>query len=170
MTTAKTKTKSNEYMQEIGWQADGMRQHIELMQAGVLGHANEIGDLARRIADLSAELDKVETKREYVAKEAGWRPAFYDTSYGRDQTERAAIFNKVVEFLLSIGCQPKWSAGHDGSDFDPKYGIHIASVTYKGKTFDHNPCYQVNYELPADLIEKLDAKFPQTNRREIDNV
>jgi hypothetical protein len=130
------------------------------MAAGVAGHADDIAGFARRIVDLSAELDKVEIKPESPERKAGWRSAFYDTAYDRDQTERMALFDRVVEFLLLIGCKPTWTAGHDGSDCNDKYGVIIAGVTYKGKKFDHNPCYQVEYELPTDLIQKLDEKLP----------
>ena len=70
-----------------------------------------------------------------------------------------AIFDSVVEFLRSIGCQLTWSCCHDGSDIDFEYGIHINSITYKGENYEHNPCYNVRYEFPPELLEKLDAKF-----------
>jgi hypothetical protein len=95
-------------------------------------------------------------------KWAVWTEAFYDTDYGRDQIDhsrRAAIFNGVVEFLLSIGCQLKRTCCWDGSDFDPEYGWIISDVTYQGKHYDHDPCFQVRSELPTELVEKLDAKF-----------
>ena len=88
-----------------------------------------------------------------------WTEAFYDRDYGRDQTRRMAIYDRVVNFLQSIGCRVSWTAGHDGSDFNNDCGIFIASVTYQGKEFEHNPCYQIRYELPTELTEKLDAKF-----------
>jgi hypothetical protein len=89
-----------------------------------------------------------------------WTHAFYDREYyQQDQTRRMAIFDSVVEFLRSIGCQLTWSCCHDGSDIDFEYGIHINSITYKGENYEHNPCYNVRYEFPPELLEKLDAKF-----------
>jgi hypothetical protein len=158
--TAKPAERSEILREMIVSDAGCLRHEIELMAAGVPGHADNIVDFARRIVDLSAELDKVESKPEYRRREAGWRSAFYDTAYDKDQTERMALFDKVVEFLLSIGCKPTWTAGHDGSDRDDNYGVIIASVTYKGEKFERNPCYQVEYELPADLIQKLDENLP----------
>jgi hypothetical protein len=161
MRMTNTTAERDEILQEIVLETDCMRHHIELMMAGVRGHGYDIAHFARRIADLSADLDKIDSETsEYRAPEVGWRPAFYDTAYDRDQTERAMVFNDVVGFLLSIDCRPRWSAGYDGSGIDNKYGIYISDVTYRGKTFDHNPCYQVDYELPADLIKKLDERFP----------
>lgn len=44
-----------------------------------------------------------------------WTEAFYDRDYGRDQTRRMAIYDRVVDFLQSIGCRVSWTAGHDGA-------------------------------------------------------
>ncbi len=92
-------------------------------------------------------------------EQALWTHAFYDRDYQRDQTGRIAIFDRVVEFLTSIGCRVKWTAGHDGADINLDYGIHVATVTYNGTKYRHNPCYRIHCELPAELLEKLDAKF-----------
>ena len=50
-------------------------------------------------------------------------------------------------------------AYYDGSDIDPFYGRYISDITYKGTEYEHNPCYRFHYELPKELIERLDAKF-----------
>jgi hypothetical protein len=92
-------------------------------------------------------------------EQALWTHAFYDLDYQRDQTRRIAIFDRVVDFLTSIGCRVKWTAGHDGSDNDFEYGVHISGVSYKGIEYMHNPCYRVHCELPDELLEKLDIKF-----------
>ena len=88
-----------------------------------------------------------------------WTDAFYDSDYGKDQTRRLATFDYVVEFLVSLGYKVKWTAAHDGSDLDPTYGIHIAGIIYEGREYEHNACYNVRYELPPDLLAKLDNKF-----------
>jgi hypothetical protein len=88
-----------------------------------------------------------------------WTEAFYDTDYGKDQTRRMAIFDDVFGFLKSIGCQPKWTCRYDGSDYDYDYGIIISTVAYNGRTYNHNPCYKIDYELPAEVLEKLDTHF-----------
>ena len=93
------------------------------------------------------------------ACEALWTEAFYDRAYGRDQTRRLIIIKSVVEFLIRIGCHVKWNACHDGSDIDPEYGIYISGITYEGTEYEHNPCYQIRYELPPKLLEKMDREF-----------
>jgi hypothetical protein len=74
-----------------------------------------------------------------------WKEAFYEG-------ERM-IYENVMDFLLDIGCQPKWSFAESG-----EY-IFINKVTYEGKEYDHDPSHNIEYELPAGLIEKLNAKF-----------
>ena len=97
---------------------------------------------------------------------AVWMHAFYDDSYGEDQTERLAICSKVSKFLISIGCRVSWTVGHDGSDINHDYGIHISSVTYQGKEYEHDPCYQIRWELPLGLARKLDAEFEIDEKEE----
>jgi hypothetical protein len=113
---------------------------------------------ARRKAERGVT-DSNAIKENEAGQISPWTEAFYDRDYGRDQTRRMVIYDGVVDFLQSIGCRVSWTAGHDGSDFNHDYGIFIASVTYQGKEFEHNPCYQIRYELPTELTEKLDAKF-----------
>jgi hypothetical protein len=96
-------------------------------------------------------------------REALWMHAFYDDAYEEDQTERMAILDKVAKFLISIGCKVQYTACHDGSDINDQYGWFICGVAYKGIKYEHNPCYQVRYELPAELLDKLDAEFDAAN-------
>jgi len=93
-----------------------------------------------------------------------WTEAFHDSAYQQDQTNRLAIFDSVVEFVTSIGCQIKLLVGHDGTDIDYHYGIYICAVTYDGTEYQHNACYDVRYEFPAELLKKLDAKFGPPRR------
>jgi hypothetical protein len=106
----------------------------------------------RCVTDISAI---EETEAEQINP---WTEAFYDRDYGRDQTRRMPIYDSVVDFLLSIDCRVSWTVGYDG-DFNGDYGLIISSVTYQGKKFEHFPFFQIRYELPAELTEKLDAKF-----------
>lgn len=99
-----------------------------------------------------------------MTQEAPWMDAFYDRDYQCDQTRRTHMFDLVVNFLTNIGCRVSWAWGHDGSDIDLDYGIFICGVTYLNQEYEHNPCYQVRYELPGDLLKKLDAEFPASRR------
>ena len=41
----------------------------------------------------------------------------------------------------------------------PNYGAVITTMTFGGRVYDHSPCCVVDYELPAEVLAKLDARF-----------
>jgi hypothetical protein len=128
-------------------------QGVSNADAGVI-HLQSNKDQSTEKTDMSDY-----NKRYWQDEDALWTDAFYDRDYEKDQTRRLAIFERVVEFLMSIGCDVGSTAYYDGTDIDPFYGRYISDITYKGTKYEHNPCYRVHYELPKDLIERLDAKF-----------